>query len=123
MQDQNKLDQAVAAFEHWRQTRTQRDNIPDELRGLALALLDDHRIGQVTKALRICSTQIKTWRQQMPAKQPAPDFIPLSVESDAPQKSALSLHLLLPNAAQIRISGDVSPDLLQVLIQQAGTQR
>lgn len=118
------MNQAIAEFEHWRQTRANKHvSIPDELRCLALELLEEYRIGQVTKALRICATQINSWRKQLPAKQPAPDFVSLQVEPDLQHKSALNLQLTLPNSSQIRISGDMSPDLLRALIQEAGEQR
>lgn len=124
MQNQEKLNQAIADFEHWRQTRVHKHvSIPDELRRLALELLEEYRIGQVTKALRICATQINSWRKQLPAKQPVPDFVPLQVEPDLQHKSALSLQLILPNSSQIRISGGMPPDLLRALIQEAGEHR
>ena len=97
-----KLNQAIADFEHWRQTRVNKHvSIPDELRRLALELHEEYRI----KALRICATQINSWRKQLPAKQPVPDFVPLQVEPDLQHKSALNLQLILPNSSQIRISG------------------
>lgn len=124
MQHQEKLNQAIAEFEHWRQTRANKHvSIPDELRCLALELLEEYRTGQVTKALRICTTQINSWRKQLPAKQATPDFVPLQIEPDLQHKSALNLQLILPNSSQIRISGELSPDLLRALIQEAGEQR
>ena len=121
MQDQKKLNQAIIAFEHWRKTRIHSHaNIPEELRQQAVKLLEDYRIGQVTKALRICTTQLNTWRKPLPVKQPAPDFIPLQIESGSHHKSELSLQLILPNSSQIHICGDMSPDLLRVLIKEAG---
>ena len=95
MQNQKNLIQATADFEHWRQTRINKHaSIPDELRCLALKLLEEYPISHVTKALRICTTQLNDWRKQLP--------------------------LTLPNSSQIRISGLVSPDLLRALIQEAG---
>ncbi|MDV7104585.1 hypothetical protein R3X26_09260 [Vibrio sp. TH_r3] len=46
MQNQEKLNQAIADFEHWRQTRASKHvNIPDELRQQAVKLLEksDHQ--------------------------------------------------------------------------------
>ena len=124
MQSQEKLNQAIATFEHWRQTRINKHaSIPDELRMLALKLLDDYTRGQVTKALRICTTQLNSWRKQLPPDHLVPDFVPLQIEANEQHNSDLNLHVLLPNSSQIRICGDVSPDLLRVLIQEAGEQR
>ena len=124
MPNQEKLNQAIADYEHWRQTRANKHaTIPDELRHLALELLGEYRIGQVTKALRICTTQINSWRKQLPTKQPTSDFVPLQVEPDLPHKSDLHLQLTLPNSSQICIRGELSPDLLRALIQEAGEQR
>ena len=121
MQNQEKLNQAIAAFEHWRQNRINKHvNIPDELRQQAVKLLEDYRIGQVTKALRICTTQLNSWRKPLPVKPSAPDFIPLQIEPDLQHNSGLNLQLILPNSSQIRICGDMSPDLLRVLIKEAG---
>lgn len=59
MQNQKNLIQATADFEHWRQTRINKHaSIPDELRCLALKLLEEYPISHVTKALRICTTQL-----------------------------------------------------------------
>jgi hypothetical protein len=61
MQNQEKLNQAIADFEHWRQTRLNKHvSTPDELRQLALELLEEYRISQVTKALRICTSQVNS---------------------------------------------------------------
>lgn len=124
MPNQENLNQAIADYEHWRQTRTNKHaRIPDELRGLAIKLLDEYRVSQVTKALRICSTQLNAWRKQLPAKQPVPDFVPLQVNPDLQYKSEVNLQLTLPNSSQICISGALSTDLLRALIQEAGEQR
>ena len=123
MQNQEKLNQAVTAFEHWRKNRiNSRENIPDELRHLAVELLKNYGSGQITRALRICTTQLNSWRRQLPAEQPVPDFVPLQIEPDVQHKSGLNLQLILPNSSQIRLCGDISPDLLRVLIQEAGGQ-
>ncbi|AJR06222.1 hypothetical protein C9J03_26260 [Photobacterium gaetbulicola] len=124
MQNHDKLSQAIAAFEHWRQTRPNKHvNIPDQLRLLALELLEEYRIGQVTNALRICTTQLNSWRQLLPTERPVPDFIPLQIESDLQHNSGLNLQVTLPNSSQIRIYGDISPGLLRVLMQEAGEYR
>ena len=122
MQSQNKLNSAIAAFEHWRKTRINKHvNIPDELRQQAVDLLEDYGGGQITRALRISSTQLKTWRRLFSVEQSAtPDFIALPVEPLSQQASQLSLELSLPNSSKIRICGDVHPDLLRILIQEAG---
>ena len=124
MQNQENLNQAIADVEQWRQTRTNKHvSIPDELRCLALELIEEYPISHVTKALRICTTQINDWRKQLLVKSPAPDFVSLQVEPDLQPKSELSLQLTLPNSSQIRISGHVSPDLLRTLILEAGEIR
>lgn len=124
MPNQEKLNQAIARYEHWRQTRANKNVcIPDELRHLALELLGEYRISQVTKALRICTTQINSWRKQLPTTQPTPDFVPLQIEPDLHHKSNLHLQLILPNSSQLCIKGELSPDLLRALIQEAGEQR
>ena len=121
MPNQEKLNQAIADYEQWRQTRTNKHaRIPDELRTLAIELLDEYRVSQVTKALRICTTQLNAWRKQFPAKQPVPDFVPLQVNSDLQYQSEVNLQLTLPNSSQIYISGALSTDLLRALIQEAG---
>jgi transposase-like protein len=124
MQNQEKLNQAIADFEHWRQTRASKHvNIPDELRQQAVKLLENYRVGQITKALRICSTQINTWRKQFLVEQAiTPNFITLQVEPDLTHKPSLKLQLTLPNSTQIHICGNMSPDLLRALIQEAGEQ-
>ena len=121
MQNQEKLNQAIADFELWRQNRTNKHaRIPDKLRSLAIELLEEYRIGKVTKALRICSSQSNAWRKQLPAKQPIPDFVSLQVDPALPYKPDMNLQLTLPNSSQLCIRGALSTDLLRALIHEAG---
>ncbi|MEI8631345.1 hypothetical protein P4S72_05640 [Vibrio sp. PP-XX7] len=122
MQNQEKLNQAVTAFELWRKKRiNSRENIPDELRHLAVALLTIYGSGQITKALRICTTQLNSWRKQFSAEPTSvPEFVPLSIEVENRTSSQLSLTLILHNSTQIRMDGQISSDLLRTLIQEAG---
>jgi hypothetical protein len=122
MHNHDNLTQAITAFNHWRLHRTNKHSpIPDELRRLAITLLDDYRVGQITQALRICSTQLKDWRKQFsPEPTSVPEFVPLSIEVDNRTSSQLSLTLILPNSTQIRMDGQISSDLLRTLIQEAG---
>lgn len=122
MQNKEKLDKAIADFEHWRQTRIHKSvSIPDELRYLALELLEEYRIGQVTKALRICTSQINAWRKQFEHhSEEASEFIALPVVTGSSETpSLLEIELKLSADTSLLMRGDVSVDLLRTLIQEA----
>ena len=122
MQAQKKFNQVVANFEQWRRERTKRTNIPNGLRQQAIELINEHPSDHVTKALRISTRQLRSWRDQLPDHPTiAPDFIPLPIEPE-PQQAAthLSMEIMLPNSSKIRLCGEISPDLLRTLIQEAG---
>ncbi|BCB43174.1 hypothetical protein VagYM19_23040 [Vibrio alginolyticus] len=122
MHNHDNLTRAIAAFNHWRLHRTNKHGpIPDELRRLAITLLDDYRVGQITQALLICSTQLKDWRKQFSSEPTSvPEFVPISIEVENRTSSQLTLKLILPNSTQILIDGQISSDLLRTLIQEAG---
>ena len=71
MQNQKNLIQATADFEHWRQTRINKHaSIPDELRCLALKLLEEYPISHVTKALRSAPPSSMTGASNFPLSRP-----------------------------------------------------
>lgn len=127
MTDTTKLNHVVTAFKLWRQSRANgRAHIPDELRWQAIGLLEDYSTNQITKALGVNYTQLKSWRQQFQVEQTATpaDFVPLPLEPAQSNPAAnLELELILPNSSLLRIRGDVCPELLRLMLQEAGVQR
>jgi hypothetical protein len=115
------LQKTAEAFECWRQQRTHKAvPIPDSLRHQAIQLLDSHAISQVTKALRLCSAQLKAWRLQFAYQTEQPtEFVTLPVTSEQHSAPHLELELKLSNHNSLLMRGEVTPELLHLFIQQA----
>ena len=120
---QHKLEQAIAAFDHWCQNRTKRTHTPNELRQLAVELADSHSHNHIATALRINARQLKIWCDHAAVSSTAPsDFMSLPIEHEFEPNTVhrLSIEMTLPNSSQIRISGELSLHLLQTLLQDVG---
>ena len=119
MQNQSALERVAAAFEHWRQTRLNSvEKIPDELRRQAVALLEHYRLSQIMQTLRVNSTQLKTWRNLLSSDiELSPAFITLPIEPEPEPESApvLNLAVSLPGGCQLRLQGDIRPELMSAL--------
>lgn len=121
---QDKLQQAIAAFDHWRQSRTKRSHTPNELRQLAVELVNDYSHNYIATTLRINARQLKIWCDNSSVNVTASsDFMSLPIEHDFEPKTEhhLSLEMTLPNSSQIRLSGALPLHLLKTLLQEAGT--
>lgn len=113
---QLKLEHAIAAFNHWRQNRTKRAHTPNELRQLAVELVDYSSHNKIAEALGINARQLKIWCDNFAVNSTASsDFMSLPVEHELePQtENHLSIEMTLPNSSQIRISGALPLHLLQ----------
>lgn len=110
---------AIADFAHWRKTkRHSSEQTPQSLRQQAVALLDDYPFTRVTTTLKLSSSLLRRWSQQEPVtihNQQSNDFITLP-PSGVP-KNHLALELILGNGCQMRLSGDISTDQLNVVTQ------
>ncbi|MFH0274948.1 hypothetical protein [Vibrio jasicida] len=80
---QHKLEQAITAYEHWRQNRTKRSHTPVKLRQLAVELVDNYTHNHIATALRINARQLKIWCDHVAAHSYAPsDFMSLPIEHE-----------------------------------------
>ena len=65
MKKPDSLIQTAKDFDDWRNQRPHQGvPIPDSLRYRAIQLLESYTTSQVTKSLRVCGSQLKSWRQQ-----------------------------------------------------------
>jgi hypothetical protein len=106
---------AVAAFEQWRKTRqhpTQRT--PQKLQQQAVALLEHFPAPQIVSKLNISGTNLKYWTAQV--KNETPEFVALP-HVDEPEPARLNVELTFNNGCQMRLQGDISPELLMALTQ------
>lgn len=110
--------QTAKDFEDWRNQRPHQSvPIPDPLRYRAIQLLETYSTAQVTRSLRLCGSQIKSWRKQF---EEASEFIALPVVTEPPETSNLfEIELKLSEHTSLLMRGDVSVDLLRTLIQEA----
>lgn len=130
MKNLSPLEQAVQAFAQWRQQRANsnsRTQTPDELRQQAVNLLGAYKENEITTALNVRIEKFKKWCQDFSSGEQEKDFIPLSIPVAEPAQisipqSTLEFELTLPNASQLRIRGELSAELLRVLLQEAKTQ-
>jgi transposase-like protein len=114
--------QTAKDFEDWRNQRPHQSvPIPDPLRYRAIQLLETYSTTQVTRSLRLCGSQIKSWRKQFEHhSEEASEFIALPVVTEPPETSNLfEIELKLSEHTSLLMRGDVSVDLLRTLIQEA----
>ena len=122
MNEPDLLQQTAEAFEQWRQQRPHKGvPIPDFLRHQAIELLEHHAISHVTKALRVCSAQLKAWSLQFAYRAQSPmEFFTLPMSAEEQEvASHIELELKLSNHNSLLMRGEVTPELLHLFIQQA----
>jgi hypothetical protein len=110
---------AVADFTQWRKTKSHSSSAtPEPLRQQAVVLLEHFPFTRVTTTLRLSSSLLRRWSQQLPitvhTQQPC-EFVTLP--SPEQPKSQLALELILDNGNQMRLSGDISTEQLNILTQ------
>ncbi|MCW8336781.1 hypothetical protein, partial [Vibrio paucivorans] len=89
--------QTAKDFDDWRNQRPHQSvPIPDPLRYRAVQLLKTYTTAQVTKSLRLCGSQIKSWRQQFAHhSEETAEFIALSVSTESTSSNRVELELKL----------------------------
>lgn len=106
------LSEVEAQFVDWRRTRT-RPQTPDELKTQALALLADHSIREVCRALRLNYETLKRWGQeQATATPPATSFVsvpPVAGSAPAAALTPLTLTRHGSDGSTLSISGELPP--------------
>ena len=125
---QNKLEQTLQALECWRSTKEPgRRIIPNELKAQAVALLGDFTAREIIDTLRLNGSQFKKWREtfksgDIPLTEQV-DFIPVTLPPNEEKKvgltPSLEINLTLPNTSHISIKGELTAELLHVLLQEA----
>ena len=115
MANANKINQVVAAFELWRNSRGSRKTpTPQALRKQAIDLLEHCSSSKITSMLRISGSQLKQWRESVKALQTNQDFIRLPVQEQAQHRVSEhpTIVLQLCNGATLTFSNEVSQTLL-----------
>lgn len=121
MANQPSLEIVASAFNSWRKNRPSRSGkIPAALRQQTLGLLPLHSKSEITRALRISGSQLKTWQQaeqfvQEDAFQPA-EFVALASEP-ADHSPLLNVRLRCSGGAELSLSGPLSPAHLAAVVQ------
>lgn len=111
------LESVQAAFQQWRQSKTQlRARTPDELRQQALALRDHHSSSEICRALGITRGMFRAWQGQ-PVSAPV-EFIALPATTVPEQAIAtpITLELTRANGDHWRLQGDPSAAQLGTLV-------
>jgi hypothetical protein len=110
---------AITDFTHWRKAKSHSsEQTPESLRQQAVALLEHFPFTRVTTTLKLSSNLLRRWSQQQPVavhEQQPNEFITLP-PSETP-KNQLALELVLGNGCQMRLSGDISTEQLNVVTQ------
>ena len=121
MKKPDSLIQTAKDFDDWRNQRPHQGvPIPDSLRYRAIQLLESYTTSQVTKSLRVCGSQLKSWRQQfVHHSEETSEFIALPVSMESISSHSLELELKLSDNTSLFMRGDVPVDLLRMVIQTA----
>ena len=121
MANQPSLEIVASAFNSWRKNRPRRsEKIPAALRQQTLGLLSLHSKSEITRALRISGSQLKTWQHseeavQVASVQPA-EFVALA-SAPADHLPLLDVRLQYPGGAELSLSGPLSPAHLAAIVQ------
>lgn len=125
------LEEARQRFDHWRAGRSGKARTPEDLRRLAVSLLEYHRAFHICRALGINATALKRWSadkckgadspeklNQMPAFVPldATEALPTSRGLGTPKTPASRLTLELPGYIRVHCdSVNCASELLEAL--------
>ena len=121
MSNSDQLSLVVAAFEQWRLSKNGRPTAtPLPLRHQAVALLDSYAACNIVKALRLSGSQLKSWASASSVCAQPPVFVHLPLTS-APSHPAFSVALHFRQGGQLMLSGDISPQLLGMLVREMNT--
>ena len=115
MANQDKLTLVANAFEHWRHSRTHRyEKTPQDLRQQTVGLLAHYSRAKITSTLKISGTQFKQWHEGFSSSTDNnASFVTLAPVTILP--ASLNLTLDFTNGNQLRLSGDISAELLTAL--------
>ena len=109
MLDQEQLTTTVAAFEHWRTTRTSTGaKIPSNLRQLAVDLLPHYRISLVIRTLRISHSQLKVWQGIKPSNNKQTRFVELPAINESTSSEAINLTITFSNGCHLKLGGELT---------------
>jgi hypothetical protein len=122
MSNQDLLSIVVTSFEQWRKTRTSRKGrTPQPLRQQAVALKSQYSSSRITTTLQISGTQFKQWCKDNQPLKGSLDFVQLPVTLspiDNAEEATLKLELSFSHGEQLRLSGQITPTLLSILIKE-----
>lgn len=112
--DTDAISEVEADFNHWRQTRNS-PLTPERLKQQALSLLEQYRISDVCKRLRINHQTLKRWYQQSQPESMSLPFIELpspSRQTSPPSTTNDSLCLTLSrqmnDGSTVSVQGELS---------------
>ena len=118
MSYQDKLTNAVKAFEQWRNNRNERQaRTPATLREQAALLLSDYSSSKIISALKISGTQLKQWRTALGLTEPLPQFVALPTLSSLPNEPS-HIEFRFSNGDQLSLSGDISLNIITAIIRE-----
>lgn len=100
----DRLDAVKEAFKQWRNTRTTRGPIPEDLWQAAVELLDSYTPWKITRELKLDYNQLKRRiRERSPQSQPS-QFIEVHMDRTLPV-SQCTLHLRSPAGFELTVQG------------------
>ncbi len=110
---------AITEFTLWRKSKSHSsEQTPESLRQQAVGLLEHFPFTRVTTTLKLSSSLLRRWSQPKPMVADclqSNEFVTLP-PSEQP-KNQLALELVLGNGCQMRLSGDISTEQLNVVTQ------
>lgn len=119
------LTSVVQKFSDWRATRVnKRSRVPDDLRLLAIALLEQYPKSHVIEALRINNKMLKNWQHALSSESASESsfgFVELTspkaypVVTQVPSESSVSFTLLYASGQSVQCQGSLTLDQLTAL--------
>ncbi len=123
MPNQDRLEITASAFEDWRNNRSHSAHkTPETLRQQALALLPHYSTSKIIRTLKLSHTQLKIWSGKSKRVNKPLKFVALPPSSKQPCLAPLALELVFTNGCQMKLTGEISSEILSSLLQTLSTQ-
>ncbi len=112
----DKLINTLANFEQWRDNKPARNSAtPEHLCQQAVALLSHYSKTTIVTTLRLSSDQFNRWSLAYKVPDELPHFVPLPQVQPLPEP--LSIELKFINGNQLILSGELSEQVMALLIE------
>jgi len=121
MKSTEQIIKVETALKQWREQDSSKNGIiPKEIKKQAVQLMSHYTQSEITSRLNIRATALSQWAKLYPSTEqdPSMSFIPLPLTNNDSPSTLLNVSAQFANGHSLSMSGDISPLLLQTLLQE-----